>query len=130
LVAADTVFERGGIARFAAAAAGFDGALAVRRDPPPSPPHRFAARIEDGLVTRVLDEDPANPLAGAPLWLLGERLAPYLEGLPGPPYELKDAFQRAIDAGARVAGIEIRRTRDLTFPVDLIRENFHYLRRP
>ena len=31
-------------------------------------------------------------------------------------------------AGARVAGIEIGKTRDLTFALDLVRENFPYLR--
>jgi NDP-sugar pyrophosphorylase family protein len=126
VVGADTVFTSGDIGRFAAAAAGFDGAIAVRRDPPPDPPHRSAVRIEDGLVTTVLDRDPANPLAGAPLWLVGDRVR--LTGLGGPPYELAEAFQRAIDEGARIAGIEIGPTRDLTFPVDLVEENFSYLR--
>ncbi len=37
--------------------------------------------------------------AGAPLWLLGEPLLRFLDGLPGPPFQLADAFQRAIDAG-------------------------------
>jgi CTP:molybdopterin cytidylyltransferase MocA len=123
-VAADTVFTPGDVARFLAAAA---GALAVRRDPPPSAPHRAAVRIADGLVTRVLDDDPANPFAGAPLWLVGEAVAPHLSNLTGPPYELAGAFQRSIDSGARIAGIEIGRTRDLTFPSDLMEHNFVYL---
>jgi NDP-sugar pyrophosphorylase family protein len=126
VVGADTVFTPGDLARFVAAAADFDGAIAVRRDPPPNPPHRAAVRVEDGLVTRVLDPDPANPLAGAPLWLLGEAVR--LTGLGGPPYELAEAFQHAIDGGARVAGVEIGTTRDLTFPLDLVRENVPYLR--
>ena len=129
VLGADTVFTPGDVGRFLAAAAGFDGAIAVRRDPQPSPPGRFAVRIEAGLVTRVLDDDAANPLAGAPLWYVGEAVAERLAGLPGPPYELAEAFQQAIDAGARVAGVEIGRTRDLTFPVDLVAENFPYLRR-
>ena len=36
--------------------------------------------------------------------------------------------QREIDAGERVASIEIGATRDLTSPVDLLLENFPYLR--
>ena len=128
VVAADTVFTPGDVARFLAAATGFDGAIAVRRDPPPSPSHRSAVRIEEGLVTRVVDDDPANPLGAAPLWLVGEEVSRRLTGLPGPPYELAHAFQRAIDGGARVAGVEIGRTRDLTFPVDLVEENFPYVR--
>ena len=42
------------------------------------------------------------------------------------PYELAEAFQRAVDAGFRIAGVEIGRTRDLTDPFDLVEENFTY----
>jgi NDP-sugar pyrophosphorylase family protein len=126
---ADTLFTPGDVGRFATAfaEAGAAGAIAVRRDPPPAPPHRTAVRIESGRVTRVLDRDPANPLAGAPLWGLGAALVPFLEGLGGPPYELSEAFQRAIDAGLPIVGVEIGRTRDLTRPVDLVQENAPYL---
>jgi hypothetical protein len=79
-------------------------------------------------VTKVLDDDPANPLAGAPLWRLGEDFDPaLLDSLGGPPYELAEAFQRLIDAGETVRGIEIGPTRDLTYPLDLMKENFLYL---
>ena len=61
-------------------------------------------RVVDGLVERVLDDDPANPNAAAPLWVLGDELVPYLDGLSGPPYELSDAIQHAIDAGLRDRG--------------------------
>jgi NDP-sugar pyrophosphorylase family protein len=127
VVGADTLFRPGDVKRFVDAAAGAAGASAFRLDPPPSPPHRFAMRVVDGRVERVLDRDPANPKAGAPLWLLGPELVPFLEGLSGPPYELADALQRAIDAGVAVAGVELGPTRDLTYPVDLVQENFPYL---
>jgi MobA-like NTP transferase protein len=126
VVGADTVFTRGDIARFA----GTPGhAIAGRRNPPPSPPHRYALRVEDGRITRVLDDDPANPLAAAPLWRLGEDFdRGLLDRLGGPPYELAEAFQSLIDAGETVHGIEIGPTRDLTHPLDLVVENFPYLR--
>jgi NDP-sugar pyrophosphorylase family protein len=124
---ADTVFVPGDVGRFVASASGSAGALACRRDPPPEPPHRFAVRVEEGRVVRVLDDDPANPLSGAPLWVLGPALPSFLEGLPGPPYELSGALQRAIDAGHAVAGIEVGPTRDLTHPADLVVQNFTYL---
>jgi NDP-sugar pyrophosphorylase family protein len=125
--AADTVFRPGDLRRFADAAADADGAIAVRREPPPEPPARYAVRVENGSVTKVLDPDPANPLGGAPLWLLGPPLVELLDGLSGPPFELAEAFQRAVDAGRRVLGVEIGPTRDLTDPVDLVVENFPYL---
>ena len=125
-VAADTVFTPGGVGRFLEQAAGADGAIAVRRDPPPGP-GRSAVRVEEGAVTRVLDDNPVNPLSGAPLWLLGEPVHGRLATLPGPPFELAEAFQHAVDEGARVLGVEIGATRDLTHPLDLVEENFPYL---
>jgi NDP-sugar pyrophosphorylase family protein len=128
VVAADTVFAAGDVRRFVDAAAGAAGAVAVRRDPPPSPPHRWPVRILDGRVERVLDDDLENPLAGAPLWVVGPEVARFLDPLPGSaPFELATVFQLAIDSGAAVAGIEIGTTRDLTAPLDLVRENFPYL---
>jgi NDP-sugar pyrophosphorylase family protein len=129
VTAADTVYTEGDLGRFAAAFAesGAAGALAVRRDPPVEPPHRAAVRIEAGVVTKVVDDDPANPLGSAPLWAIGPELAPLLEGLPGPPFELAQAFERAVARGLRIAGVEIGKTRDLTYPLDLVKENFPYL---
>jgi NDP-sugar pyrophosphorylase family protein len=128
VTAADTVFSPGDVARFLTEGAGADGAIAGRREPPPSPPHRLPLRIVEGRVERVLDDDPENPIAGAPLWLVGSAVARFLDPLPGnPPYELSSAFQLAIDAGAEIRGVEIGATRDLTSALDLVRENFSYL---
>lgn len=127
VVAADTVFTPGDVARFREQSSGGGGAIALRRSPPPGL-GRAAVRIEGGLVTRVIDDDPANPLGGAPLWFLGEAVHAQLARLPGPPFQLADAFERAIASGAAVRGIEIGPTRDLTFPLDLLEENFPYLR--
>ena len=129
VTAADTVYTSGDVRRFlgAWAASGAAGALAVRADPKVDPPHRDAVRIVGGLVEKVVDDDPKNRLGAAPLWVLGPAIVPLLEGLPGPPYELADAVQLAVDRGIRIAGVEIGKTRDLTHPVDLVRENFPYL---
>ena len=129
VTAADTVYGASDVRRFAEAFAGSGaaGALAVRREPAPDPPHRPAVRVVDGLVAKVTDDDPANPLAAAPLWGFGAELVPLLEGLSGPPFELADAVERAVGRGLEIAGIEIGKTRDLTHPVDLMQENFPYL---
>jgi len=128
VAAADTVFAPGDVRRFVIESAGAAGAIAGRREPPPSPPHRWPLRIAAGRVERVLDDDPLNPVGGAPLWLLGPAVAALLDPLPGrPPYELSTVFQLAIDSGEAIAGIELSRTRDLTAPLDLVRENFPYL---
>jgi hypothetical protein len=86
-------------------------------------------KIVDGLVVEPIDRDPSNPVGSAPLWGLGPRLLPFLDELTGPPFELGVAFERAIAAGLPIAGVEIGKTRDLTFPIDLVQENFSYLRR-
>jgi NDP-sugar pyrophosphorylase family protein len=126
--AADTVYRRGDPGRFAAefTGSGSAGAVAVRLDPPPGP-GRHAVRRSNGRVERMRDDDPGNPWSGAPFWAVGPAIAERL-CLDRPPYELENAFQAAIDAGESVLAVEIGRTRDLTYPLDLVEENFPYLR--
>lgn len=98
-LAADTVYEQGALARFAAEARTHDAAVAWSGD------------------------------RRAPLWFLGAAVHARLDPLPGePPYELQDVFELAADGGVQVSAIQAGRTRDLTTPVDLVRENFPYLR--
>jgi NDP-sugar pyrophosphorylase family protein len=121
---ADTLFAAGDVARFveAFAASGAAGALAVEEG------RSGRVVIRAGLVQQVEGAVGAGSLA-APLWAVGPSLEPRVEALPGaPPFELKTAFQDAIDAGERVAAVPIGATRDLTAPVDLLVENFPYLR--
>ena len=62
-----------------------------------------------------------------PLWALREEAVPFLDDLPGPPYELLSAFGRIAESGLPVETIEIGPTRQITTPADLVRENFVYL---
>ncbi len=126
--AADTLYRRGDVGRFASAfgESRAGGAVAVRTDPPPGP-GRHAVGVEDGRVLRMRDDDPGNPWSGAPLWGIGARVAERL-CLDLPPHELENAFQSAIEAGENVIAVEIGPTRDLTYPLDLVEENFPYLR--
>ena len=124
---ADTVFGAGDVRRFVEAAVGH-AAIAVRRDPPPAPPHRYAVASKDGVVTTVLDDDAANPFAAAPLWVLTDEVVPHL-CRDRKPHELGRAFQAAIEVGVPVSAVEIGKTRDLTDPLDLVEENFPYLNR-
>ena len=126
--AADTVYSRGDVPRFADefGASGASGAVAVRTDPPPGP-DRHAVRRSNGRVTKMRDDDPGNAWSGAPLWGLGPAVAERL-CLDRPPYELENAYQAAIDEGEVVMAVEIGKTRDLTYPLDLVEENFPYLR--
>lgn len=120
VAAADTVFRAGDVAAFVAAFldSGTAGALAVVADP-------GTVEVRSGLVERVLGEGRG----AAPLWAVGAAVEPFVEARPGrAPFELATAFQDAIDAGERVAGIEIGPTRGLTTPFDLLEENFPYLR--
>jgi CTP:molybdopterin cytidylyltransferase MocA len=128
VTAADTAYTAGDLGRFATtfAGSGAAGALAYRAGYEPTAA-KPGVRLRDGLVETVYDLEPGNPFTSAPLWGLGPDLLPFLEGLPGPPYELKDAYQPAIDRGLRVLGVQIGATRDLTDPLDLVGENFTYL---
>jgi NDP-mannose synthase len=119
VTAADTVYAAGDLARFA----GSPGpAIAWRREPAGA-----ALGFEGERVVRVPDDDPSSGRFAAPLWMLTPEVAKFLSGLPGPPFELAVAFQRAVDAGTTVHGVEIGPTRDLTEPADLVRHNFPYL---
>jgi NDP-sugar pyrophosphorylase family protein len=95
--AADTLYGPGDVRRFADAfaASGAPSAIAIRPDG-----------------------------SWAPLWGLSVDTTRLLDGLPGPPFELLDAVERA----GEVARVEIGHTRDLTNPLDLVRENVPYLR--
>ena len=127
VTAADTRFAEGDLGRFAAEAQGLDGAIAVRRQP--GRPAETQVEVDGGLVVRLKSADSAEGWTGAPLWYLGPAVARQLEPLPGrAPHELADVFQLAVDAGTAVSAIQIGRTRDLTTPADLVRENFDYLR--
>jgi hypothetical protein len=119
--AADSVFRGGDLGRFAVGftTSGAAGAIAYFRGSGP-----VAIRVEEGLVRRVVDSEPGE-LSPAPLWGLTSEIP--VDDLPGPPFELAVAFQRAIDGGKPISAIEIGRTRHLTDPVDLVRENFPYL---
>ena len=126
--AADTVYAAGDVARFVTTfrSSGAAGAIAARRGLQPTP-GKPGMRIEDGRVRAVYDLDPELAFTSAPLWALGPELLQYLDDLPGPPWELKDAYQRAIDDDRTIASIELGKTRDLTDPLDLVEENFPYV---
>jgi NDP-sugar pyrophosphorylase family protein len=125
--AADTVYRGGDVARFAQAylASAAAGAIAVRADPPPGV-GRPGIAVADGAVEVIGSAE--SRLSAAPLWALDEPVVSRLR-LDQEPWELENAFRAAIAAGARIAAIEIGKTRDLTDPLDLVEENFPYLTR-
>jgi dTDP-glucose pyrophosphorylase len=136
LTAADTVYGRGAVESLAraftesGAAGGAAGAIAVRRQP--GRPRGTRIAVKDGRVARVVAPESSDDLTAAPLMAFGEAIAheiPIVCEPPfQPPYEVAAAFQRRIDAGDRVLAVETGTTRDLTDPLDLVRENFPYLR--
>ena len=119
VAAADTVFTPGSIAQFLREWGDAPGAVAARRGQPES---GVKPNFEPRLA-RVLGEGLTN----VPLWGIGAELVPFLDDLPGPPYELADLYARALDEGLEVRGVVVPGTRDLTHAVDLVRENFPYL---
>jgi CTP:molybdopterin cytidylyltransferase MocA len=83
-----------------------------------------------GDIRRFVDVWEQSGAAGAvapPLWGVGPQVAAYLEELPGPPYELRVAFERAVEDGLEVARVDLGPIRTLTDPADLVLENFVYL---
>jgi bifunctional UDP-N-acetylglucosamine pyrophosphorylase/glucosamine-1-phosphate N-acetyltransferase len=129
VTAADTVYERGDPARFwdAFSSSAAAGAISIRRQSGRPSYTRICA--VDGRVVRVQDPSDDSGYTAAPLMAVGAPVARRLdEDLAGPPFELAEAFQREIDSGADVLALEVGHTRDLTDPLDLVEENFPYLR--
>jgi CTP:molybdopterin cytidylyltransferase MocA len=84
----------------------------------------------DGDVRRFAETWERSGAAGAlapPLWGLGPELVAYLEGLPGPPYELRTAFRRAAQDGHELPTADLGPLRHLTWPADVVTHNFVYL---
>lgn len=79
---------------------------------------------EIARFVREWERSGAPNAMAPPLWGIGPELVPQLDGLPGPPYELLEAFRRA---GGAVATVGLGPTRALTEPADLVRHNFVYL---
>ena len=80
-----------------------------------------------GDVARFAGEWAKSGAAGAmapPLWGVGASLLPHLEALPGPPYELLEAFRRV---GSDVERLGLGPLRQLTRPEDVVIHNFVYL---
>ena len=133
VLAADTVFSPGTVesARDEWLASGTAGGLAVREVPADELPERSSVRAERGRLLSVVEKPPPGTaegrLAGAPLWFLSDELAASLAELPGPPFELATAAQRALERGVELAAIPVGPTRDITRPEDVVARNFPYL---
>jgi CTP:molybdopterin cytidylyltransferase MocA len=82
---------------------------------------------EIGRFAEAFERSVADGMTAPPLWALGSEIVPCLEELPGPPFELRVAFERATRQGLRVETAEIGPIRQITTPADLVRENFVYL---
>jgi CTP:molybdopterin cytidylyltransferase MocA len=85
---------------------------------PPGALERFAESFEGSGAAAGM---------APPAWAFGKEAVSYLENLPGPPFELRVAFERMADNGLRVEAAEIGPIRSITTPVDLVRQNFVYL---
>lgn len=109
--------------------------MAARRWPLEQLPHRSCLSLdEDGRVHRVIEkpapDEVTSALSGSPLYVFETAFWPFVEAVeasPGGKAELASALQAAIDAGHVVQSFEVRHTRDLTRPLDLLRSNFPYL---
>jgi len=124
VVAADTVFQLGAIARVAAEwmDSGASAGLAVRRG---GGEGKTPVRVENGRIVEIGGE--RGNLTAAPLWFFAESVLPRLEDVPGPPFELASAFRGEGGADIEVVALEVGPTRDLTRPEDVVVENFPYL---
>lgn len=114
-------------------------AMGLRRWPIEQLPHRSVCRVDPALRLHAVVErpDPAtlqrgSGLSGSPIYVFAADFWRYVQQIEDTGENilaLSVALQRAIDAGGVVQGVEMRETRDLTRPADLLRHNFPYLDR-
>ncbi len=89
----------------------------------------------EGLLLKVIEKpEPGSelsPVSVAPIYYFRrEAISQYLKQLePNEKgvYELATALQNLIDDGGKVKGVFLKETKDLTFPMDLLKHNFSYL---
>ncbi len=126
VVAADTVFRPGAVARVSAEwlDSGVRAGLAVRRG---GGEGKTPVRVEAAQVVEIGGE--RGELTAAPLWFFAAAVLPRLEDLRGPPFELAAVFRDDAGAGIDLLALEVGPTRDLTRPEDVVVENFPYLLR-
>jgi CTP:molybdopterin cytidylyltransferase MocA len=117
--------------RFAEQPEPLGSADAVRRAVAAGAQAPFVVTVADtifapGEIGRFVAAWTASGAADAlapPLWGMSPGLVPQLDDLPGPPFELKTAFERSNG----VASLELGPIRSLTEPADVVTENFVYL---
>ena len=132
VTAADTVYARGDVAHARRCWEESDavGALAVRAVAEDDVPGRATVTTEGDRLLALAGPPQRRgerTLTAAPLWFLGASVAERVPLVSGPPFELADAFRGALDAGEPVLAVEIRPTRDVTAPEDVVARNFPYL---
>ena len=118
--------------RFAEQPAVLGSADAVRRAVDAGAKAPFVVSAADtvyapGDVGRFVDHWRRSGTPGAlapPLWGVGPEVRSQLDDLPGPPFELLEAFRRA---GLEPDGFELGPIRSLTDPADVLAHNFVYL---
>jgi UTP-glucose-1-phosphate uridylyltransferase len=121
--------------RFAEQPEPLGSADALRRAVEAGARARFLVTVADtvfapGDLRRFLqtwEQSGADSALAPPLWGVGPEVLRHLDGLPGPPFELLTAFERAREAGTDVVSVELGPIRALTEPADLVTHNFVYL---
>jgi CTP:molybdopterin cytidylyltransferase MocA len=121
--------------RFAEQPGPLGSADAVRRAVAAGARAPFVVTVADTVFTpgdlrRFVEAWEASAAPGAlapPLWGVGAEVAAQLDDLPGPPFELQTAFDRARAAGVELVSVELGPLRALTEPADCLSHNFVYL---
>lgn len=116
-------------------------AMGAREWPIEQLPHRSRLVMDTtGRIERVLEKPSTEQLAdlvragvehaysGSPVYVVQPRFCDLIDAATHGQNEFASAIQAGIDAGETVLGVPVGPTRDLTRPIDLLRENFPYIR--
>ena len=138
VIASDTVFNPVEIREMVTAfkSSALNALIGLKRVPPEELKRRSTVKVDKNdfikqIIEKPRENEALSNISAAPLFIFTPRIWPYLEKLEpskNGKYELAAAIQQLINKEDKVRGYHISYSRDITRPIDVLKENFSYLR--
>ncbi len=138
VIASDTVFRTSEIREMIALfqSSDLNALVGLRKLPLEQLKRRSTVRIDqNGFIEQIIEKPQEgailSSISAAPVFVFSPKIWVYLENLApskNGKYELATAIQSLIKNEGKVKGYFLSRSRDITRPIDVLRENFAYLK--
>jgi dTDP-glucose pyrophosphorylase len=138
VIAADTVFDPSEIKEMVAYfnASDIDALIGLKKVDAERIKRGSTVRVgPDGVIEQIIEKPEKHrilsDISAAPVFIFSSKIWPYLQELKpsrNGKYELATAIQDLINNEGKVKGCFLSYSRDITRPIDVLRENFVYLK--